>query len=136
MQTRNEYQNAINSPNKVDLEPVLKMEDYIKRSKEYEPFISPLNKDIVETYDREIAFLETLQEKNRNQEEALERSKKITNTISFDDKKRMLEEQERINKEVLSLKREKRAGYTNAVALLFVVFNLGLFFASLLLIIK
>ncbi len=140
METRKEYFELLSKPDLTEQEQqkILQFEEFIRTSKEYEPYISPFNQEIVANYEREISFLASLNENETNEtsKQAVQRGKEISKIISFEEQKRQKREQE----EQLSLKRalyeQKKAGYTNASILLFVVFNLGLFLAAILLYFK
>ena len=87
-------------------------------------------------FDSQIAFLESLKERNGNQSNALERSSKIISIESKLEERRKKEELKEENILKLTRTKQRRAGYTNASVIIFVVLNLGFLIAALLLSIK
>lgn len=140
MISRKTYGNLINQEKVLKEEEknkVIEFENYIKdikRYKEYTP--NPFTEEVSNGYDNQIAFLESLKERNVTQNDALDRSTKIIPIESKLEERRKKEELE--NEYVLKLTRskQKRAGYTNASVIIFVVLNLGFLLAALLLSLK
>ena len=66
-------------------------------------------------------------------QKVLDINRRLNNIISFEEIRRQKEQDTLDQTNALILKREKKAGYTNAVILLYVILNLGLFLACLLL---
>ncbi len=140
METRKTYGELFTKPTLTPLEEtkVTEFESYIKFSKIYGPYISPGNQDIVNTYDREIKFLQGLQdtEKNPNIQERISVGETLMTIIPKDEQKRLENEEQKNKEQALQLKLDKRAGYMNASILIFVICNLGLFLATFLLMLK
>ena len=140
MISRKTYSNLINQEEVLkedETNKVIEFENYIKdikRYKEYTP--NPFAEEVNNGYDNQIAFLESLKERNGNQSDALERSTKIIPIESKLEERRKKEELENENVLKLTRSKQKRAGYTNASVIIFVVLNLGFLLAALLLSLK
>lgn len=140
MISRKTYSNLINQEEVLKEEEtnkVIEFENYIKdikRYKEYTP--NPFTEEVNNGYDNQIAFLESLKERNATQNDALDRSTKIIPIESKLEERRKKEELENENVLKLTRSKQKRAGYTNASVIIFVVLNLGFLLAALLLSLK
>jgi len=134
-----EYKNLINKSTPLTLEEQQKVkwfEDYIKLKKYCDPYGPVASEKIENDYEHEMAFLNTLKERNQNQENALQNSATVNQTLSFDEvRKQALQKEEQLTLS-RKLNQEKKAGYMNASIILFLVLNLGLFFAGMLLLLK
>ena len=132
--SQNEYQKLINkstSLSEEELKKIINFENYIVRSKKHEPYLTEENIKIVQNYDKEIAFLKSLQEKNNNQQEALARSQKITPIIPIEEQKEIDLEKTRQQEQKLELKKQTRAGYMGGAMLIYLTLNLGLFIVAI-----
>lgn len=141
METRKKYGELFTKQSPLTEEEqrsMLEFENFIKNSKKYAPYTSEVNKEIVMNYEHEIAFLESLASENQNEntKRAIAVGKQLRNVESIEDVKIKQEITEQKKEQELELKLQKRAGYTNASILIFVIFNLGIFLASLLLMLK
>ena len=140
MISRKTYGNLINQEEVLKEEEknkIIEFENYIKdikRYKEYTPI--PFTEEVSNRYDNQIAFLESLKERNVNQNDTLNRSTKIIPIESKLEERRKKEELENENVLRLTRSKQKRAGYTNASVIIFVVLNLGFLIAALLLSLK
>lgn len=140
MISRKTYSNLINQEEVLkedETNKVIEFENYIKdikRYKEYTP--NPFAEEVNNGYDNQIAFLESLKERNATQNDALDRSTKIIPIESKLEERRKKEELENENVLKLTRSKQKRAGYTNASVIIFVVLNLGFLLAALLLSLK
>ena len=105
-----------------DQNKVLLFENYIKRSKENSPYISEENLNIIENYEKEITFLESLKEKNQNEKETIKRSHSILTTLSKEEQ--IIKEKQKT--EELNKKRQTNSGYLNGVILIYITLNLAL----------
>ena len=140
MESRKTYGELFTKPSLSQEEnnKIIEFERYVEKSKKYAPYLSAFNQEVVQTYVREILFLESLKEEEKNDNikariQVGERNQKI---ISLDDEKRQRVEEQRQKEQNLQLKLDKRAGYMNASILIFVICNLGLFLATFLLMLK
>lgn len=140
MVSRKTYSNLINQENVLNEEEnnkIIEFENYIKDIKRYKEYTdTPFTEEVSNGYDSQIAFLEGLKERNGNQNDALGRSTKIIPIESKLEERRKKEELKEENILKLTRTKQRRAGYTNASVIIFVVLNLGLLIAALLLSIK
>ena len=89
--SKTEYKKIIHQEESLtneEKEKINNFENYILRSKEYAPFLTKENLEIVQNYEKEISFLESLKERNQNQQEAIQRSKQLLSTLSLEEQKR------------------------------------------------
>ena len=110
--SQNEYFKWIHQDQELSDEAKQKVqnfENYILHSKEQEPYITPENQKIVDTYAREIAFLQEMQGRNQNQEATLQRSIPILNTLSFEEQKQIEEEKRRQQEQRQELRTQQSA---------------------------
>ena len=123
-----------NSLTEDDLKKLSFYEDYIKRAKYYLPYLNDEAKTNVEAFDRFFSNAQVLPNLS-----ATFQGKIGMYNVEIAPVKNKLEEQyeqERQKEMELVLKKERegaKAGYANALALLFVILNLGLFLAGVLL---
>ena len=115
---------------------LLSFEDYIKRAKKYQPFLNDSANENIERFDN--FYQETMNFPNlpNTLQEGIKRYQENVEIKNIMDIKK---EQEREQEKQLILERtlkEKRAGYANGAVLLFIVLNLGMFLACLLLLTK
>lgn len=140
MVSRKTYKNLINQEEVLSEEEtnkVIEFEDYIKDIKRYKEYTAtPFTEEVSNGYDSQIAFLESLKEINANQSDALERSPKIISIESKLEERRKKEALKEENILKLTRTKQRRAGYTNASVIIFIVLNLGFLIAALLLSIK
>ena len=140
MVSRKTYSNLINQEevlNEEETNKIIEFENYIKDIKRYKEYTAtPFTEEVINGYDSQIAFLESLKERNGNQSDALERSSKIIPIESKLEERRKKEELKEENILNLTRTKQRRAGYTNASVIIFVVLNLGFLIAALLLSIK
>lgn len=104
-------------------EKILNFEDYIRRAKMYQSFLNESAIENLKRFDRFYQEAMNFPHLSQNFQDGIERYQKME-TIPMQIEK------------PISLKRtlpENRAGYTNGIALIFVVLNLGMFLACLLL---
>ncbi len=141
METRKKYGELFTKPTpwtEIEQQNVLEFENFIKNSKEYRDYTNEQNKRIVSDYDHEIAFLESLsdEQKNDNIKRTIAVGKNMQQIISIEDEylKQQFIAQEK--EKALELKLQKRAGYTNASILIFIICNLGFFLAFMLLMLQ
>ncbi len=130
--SQTEYKKLIhqNDPLKEeDQNKVLLFENYIKRSKENSPYISEENLNIIENYEKEITFLESLKEKNQNEKETIKRSHSILTTLSKEEQ--IIKEKQKT--EELNKKRQTNSGYLNGVILIYITLNLALLIVGIML---
>ena len=102
---------------------ILKFDDYIRRAKKYQSFLNESAIENLKRFDRFYQEAMNFPHLSQNFQDGIERYQKME-TIPMQIEK------------PISLKRtlpENRAGYTNGIALIFVVLNLGMFLACLLL---
>ncbi len=135
MINKEEYYSLIQKGNTTEEEKrkILKFEDYIKRAKKYQPFLNESANENIERFDNFYQEAMNFPNLSNTLQEGLTRYQENIEEKNILDLKK---EQEKILEEQMTLKRtlrEKRAGYANGVALLFVVLNLGMFLACLLL---
>ena len=136
MINKEEYYSLIQKGNTTEEEKrkILKFEDYIKRAKKYQPFLNESANENIERFDNFYQEAMNFPNLSNTLQEGLTRYQENIEEKNILDLKK---EQEKILEEQMTLKRtlrEKRAGYANGVALLFVVLNLGMFLACLLLV--
>lgn len=140
METRKTYGEWFTKPSltKEESLKVHEFEQYIEASKKYAPFTSEFNREVVATYEQEIEFLRGLSEseKNANINERIQVGDKLADVVSLEEQRQIKASQEKKKAEALQLKLDRRAGYTNASILIFVICNLGLFLALVLLMLK
>lgn len=108
-------------------------ENYIRMVKRYAPY---LNEDALEnltTYQRFYETAKMLPEISSSLQEGIKRYSNIENTLSVLEEKERKQEQKEQSLTLEKTKKAKQAGYANGAALIFVVLNLGLFLAYLLL---
>ncbi len=140
MESRSTYRRAMENPNPTEEEKrqVLEFQEYLKLKREQNDYAPPISNEIERDYRHEMEYLKSLQEMNPNThyEEILKKDQEILNKPSKLEMRniQMQKEEELSLKRTLS--REKKAGFTNASILIFVVLNLGLFLATLLLLYK
>lgn len=140
MESRKTYGELLTKPilTEEEQKKVIEFEEFLTKSKEYAPYLNDFTKEVVRSYEHEINFLNGLleEQKNDNIKRTIEKGEKIISMPSKLDQKQ--KEEARIEEKVLTLqkRKEKRAGYTNASILIFIVCNLGLFLAALLLSLK
>lgn len=123
---------------KEELEKIMEYEDVMRSIQTYKDYAGEGSLELLDSYKKQTEFLKNLQELNTNQN--MKRSvivsdniKSITPILEFNERKKEIQRQEEYR---LTLKKEKRSGYANASILIFVVTNLGLFIAALLLMIR
>jgi len=141
METRKKYGELFTKPDiwtEEEEKSIHEFESFIRHAKEYSPYINETTEEIISNYDHEIEFLQSLHPDalNENMKRTIKKGQELKNIISFEEQKQRKEEQERQKEERLQLKLQKRAGYTNASILIFVICNLGLFLATILLMLK
>jgi len=140
MESRKTYGELLTKPvlTKEEEKKVIEFEKFITKAKEYAPFTNDFTKEVVQNYEHEIAFLKELKEdqKNENIKRTITNGEKIRTLRSKQEKKQEYLEQKEQEALRLERKKQKMAGYTNASILIFIVCNLGLFLAALLLSIK
>ena len=114
---------------------IKEMEDYFKVINKYKDYASEETRGNFTQYENSMYYLGGVPEENQtpNMKNALNTFYEISNTPSVLETRK--NEQKNTANKAMSLerKRQKTAGYTNGIAILFVVFNIGLFLATLLL---
>ena len=141
MISRKTYSNLINQENPLNASEesnVIEAEDFFKNAKKYTGYVPYTAEEASNQYEKQIAFLESLSanDRNENQEKAVQRGDKIFSIIPKIEERRKKEELESENVLKLTRSKQKRAGYTNASVIIFVVLNLGFLLAALLLSLK
>lgn len=111
------------------------MEEYLRSINNYKEYASEETLEYFTQYENGMYYLSGVPEENQtpNMKNALTTFYEIEATPSVLEIK--TNKQKNIANKAMSLerKRQKTAGYTNGIAILFVVFNIGLFIATLLL---
>lgn len=130
--TRNDFYSLIQKENRTPEEEksIERFTEYLEASKRNEENLSDFNCEILHNAIMHTSYLV---ENNSNSQKVLDINRRLNNIISFEEIRRQKEQDTLDQTNALILKREKKAGYTNAVILLYVVLNLGLFLACLLL---
>ena len=140
METRDTYKNIVTKEILTEEEKKLldERKDYIKNACEYIEYMPHTAQEYVEDYKREITFLASLKEEEKNEtiKTEIQKAQEIFSTPS-----KLKQEEHNINNNLILAKkredaRQRHAGYTNATILIFLVANLGLFLATLLLLTK
>ena len=135
MINKEEYYSLIQKENNTEEEKrkIIEFEDYIKRAKKYQPFLNESANENIERFDNFYQEAMNFPNLSNTLQEGITRYQENAQIKNILDSQK---EEERKIEEQLALKRtlkEKRAGYANGAALLFVVLNLGMFLACLLL---
>ena len=139
MISRKTYGNLINQEEPLDTSAenkLIEAEDFFMNAKTYTGYVPYTAEEASNQYEKQIAFLESLKERNVNQEKAVQRGHKIFSIIPKIEERRKKEELEKENVLRLTRSSQKRAGYTNASIIIFIVLNIGFLIAALLLTIK
>ncbi len=140
METRAVYKKLVTKEVLTEEEKALleKRKEYIKEAVEYLEFLPEAAQEYVDDYKRETLFLDSLRDEEKN--ETIRKNIMDAKTILDKPSKLQREEMKRDKEQVLirkrEMQRERQAGYMNATIIIFLVANLGLFLATLLLFIK
>lgn len=132
--SKTEYKKIIHQEESLtneEKEKINNFENYILRSKEYAPFLTKENLEIVQNYEKEISFLESLKERNQNQQEAIQRSKQLLSTLSLEEQNQKKQKEWQKREFQIQNKQQTSAGYLNATILIYITINLGLMIAGL-----
>lgn len=133
--TYEEYTTLIQNPFLTELQrkSILDFENFILQIKLYAPYLNFEALELLRNYQNFYQQAFNLPNLAPTLQEGIKRFQKIDNTLSILEEKEKKREKEDALLLERKLKDEKKAGYTNGIALLFVVFNLGMFLACLLL---
>ncbi len=140
MESMNEYKKIMENPlpTQVDKEKLEEFLSYMNQIQAFKEFAPPISQEHYASYEHEMEILNYLNSEQPNPyyEEQLQKFEKIAALPSLEEQK--AKEQQRQEEYTLKLQKskEKHAGFTNASILIFVTINLGLFLASLLLLLK
>ncbi len=134
MESRRTYFDAMEktNPTEEDKKKVVEFQNYIalfKRYQEYAPFLA---QEITDDYHQKIEYFKNSHESKYDN--LLKQDQELQKIVSMAQLREEKREKDLVYSRKLVQKKEARAGFTNASILIFVVFNLGLFLASLLLI--
>ena len=137
MLTVEEYHNEIAKPT-ANTEEILKMEEYFKTISLYKEYAQEETLEYFTQYQNGMHYLSGVPEENQtpSMKRALQTAYDIFSCPSVLETRKQEETLQTEKAISLERKKQKTAGYTNGLAILFVVFNIGLFLATLLLYMK
>lgn len=117
----------------IEMQEILDFENFILQIKKYAPYLNLEALELLRNYQNFYLQAFNLPNLVPTLQDGIKRFQKIDSTLSILEEKEKEKEKEDALLLERKLKDEKKAGYTNGVVLLFVVFNLGMFLACLLL---
>ena len=135
MPNNDEYYTLIqkDEPNTLEEQEIKNYENYIQRVKRYAPYLNEEALENLTSYQRFYETAKMLPQIPNSLQEGIKRYEEMEKTLSILDEKNEKQEKKEQALTLERTKRAKQAGYANGAALLFVVLNLGLFLACLLL---